>query len=235
MSEPKNKILYNLVKDEADRIYKTHGAYKSAYIVKLYKELGGEYEGKKNDNEGLSRWLKEQWIDVGNKDYPVYRPTLRITKDTPLTVDEIDKTNLINQIDRKQEIKNEKLKPFKSKDELKDELNINRFNQLILVSNPEIVKQNMKKYFKKDVPELFLSNRKNKKYMIFNPNTNKFVHFGSLIYEDHTAHNDKLRQKNYISRATNIKGNWKADMFSPNNLSLYLLWSFNPHINYKLD
>ena len=121
--------------------------------------------------------------------------------------------------------------PFKSK----DELNIARFNQLILVSNPEIVKQNLKKYFIKDVPILFLSNKKNKKYMIFNPNTNKFVHFGSLMYHDLTSHNDIQRQKNYIKRATNIKGNWKADKYSPNNLSLYLLWNYNPNVNYKLD
>ena len=36
-----------------------------------------------------------------------------------------------------------------------DNLNIARFNQLILVSNPEIVKRNLKKYFPKDTPELF--------------------------------------------------------------------------------
>ena len=45
MSEPKNKELYEKVKDDANKIYKTHGAYKSAYIVKKYKELGGEYVG----------------------------------------------------------------------------------------------------------------------------------------------------------------------------------------------
>ena len=33
MTEPKNKTLYEKVKKEADKIYKTHGAYKSAYIV----------------------------------------------------------------------------------------------------------------------------------------------------------------------------------------------------------
>jgi len=115
-----------------------------------------------------------------------------------------------------------------------DNLNIARFNQLILVSNPTIVKKNLKKYFKKDVPELFISNRKNKKYMILNSDTNKFIHFGSLAYEDFTKHNDLQRQKNYLIRASNIRGNWKSDKYSPNNLSLYLLWNFNPYINYKL-
>ena len=114
-----------------------------------------------------------------------------------------------------------------------DNLNIARFNQLLNVSNPEKVLKNMKKYFKKDVPELFISNKKNKKYQILDQNTNKFVHFGSLAYEDFTKHKDLQRQKNYIIRASNIKGNWKSDKFSPNNLSLYLLWNYNPNINYK--
>ena len=70
--------------------------------------------------------------------------------------------------------------------------------------------------------------------MILNPITNKFVHFGSLIYQDFTKHQNKERQKNYIIRASNIKGDWRSDKFSPNNLSLYLLWNYNHNINYKL-
>ena len=63
----------------------------------------------------------------------------------------------------------------------------------------------MKKYIPKDTPELFISNRKNKKFMIMNPNTKKFVHFGSLAYEDFTKCNDLERQKAYIIRAIKIK------------------------------
>ena len=117
---------------------------------------------------------------------------------------------------------------------MNDNLNISRFNQLLTVSNPEKVKKNLKKYIPKDTPELFISNRKNKKYMMLNPDTNKFVHFGSLSYEDFTKRQNKERQKNYIIRASNINGNWKSDKYSPNNLSLYLLWYYNPNINYKL-
>ena len=117
---------------------------------------------------------------------------------------------------------------------MNDNLNINRFNQLLTVSNPTIVKRNLKKYIPIDTPDLFISNRKNKKYQILNPNTNKFIHFGSLAYEDFTKHQDKERQKNYIIRASNIKGDWRSDKFSPNNLSLYVLWNYNNNINYKL-
>ena len=36
---------------------------------------------------------------------------------------------------------------------------------------------------------LLPSSRKNKKYMIFNPNTNKFVHFGAMGYMDYPSIN----------------------------------------------
>ena len=63
-------------------------------------------------NEG--RWFKEEWKDIGNKEYPVYRPTKRIRAKTPLTVSEIDKANLKQQIKLKQKIKGKKnLPPFK--------------------------------------------------------------------------------------------------------------------------
>ena len=116
---------------------------------------------------------------------------------------------------------------------MNDNLNIARFNQLLTVSNPTIVKKNLKKYVPIDTPELFISNRKNKKYQILNPETNKFIHFGSIAYEDFTKHQDKERQKAYIIRASNIRGDWRADKYSPNNLSMYLLWNYNPNINYK--
>ena len=65
--------------------------------------------------------------------------------------------------------------------------------------------------------------------MILDPSTNKFVHFGSIAYEDFTAHQDLQRQKNYIKRANHIKGNWRSNIYSANNLSMYLLWNYNPH------
>ena len=69
-----------------------------------------------------------------------------------------------------------------------------------------------------------LSTRKNKKYMILNDD-NKYIHFGDSRYEDYTKHQDKERLKHYLSRATKIKGNWKRDKYSPNNLSINLLWN----------
>ena len=68
------------------------------------------------------------------------------------------------------------------------------------------------------------STRKNKKYMIMN-DKNKLVHFGDLRYEDYTKHHDEDRLNRYLSRATKIKGNWRRDKYSPNNLAINLLWN----------
>jgi hypothetical protein len=115
MSIPINKELYRQVKQEADLKYKKPSAYKSGFIVKEYKRRGGEYKGSKT-NDGLTRWFLEEWSDIGNKEYPVYRPTKKISKDTPLTIKEIDPKNLLKQIKLKQKIKGEKNLPaFKLK------------------------------------------------------------------------------------------------------------------------
>jgi hypothetical protein len=114
MPTPKDKKLYGKVKKMADELYAKPSAYKSGYIVKKYKELGGEYIDDNQPKE-LQRWFSERWEDVGKKDYPVFRPTVKIDKKkTPLLVSEI--SNLKEQIKLKQIIKGKKnLPPFKKK------------------------------------------------------------------------------------------------------------------------
>jgi hypothetical protein len=111
MPIPENPDLYDKVKKLMDKRYDKPSAYKSGAIVKLYKELGGTYieDGKERD---LERWFKETWENVADKgQYPVLRPTKRINKNTPLTITEIDKDNLKEQIKLKQKIKGN-LPPF---------------------------------------------------------------------------------------------------------------------------
>jgi hypothetical protein len=104
--------LYALVKREADKIYLKPSAYKSGWIVKTYKQLGGRYADDKKPKK-LARWFKEEWGDIGGRDYPVYRPFKRVTKDTPLTAYEIDPTQALQQITLKQKIKGQhNLPPF---------------------------------------------------------------------------------------------------------------------------
>jgi hypothetical protein len=115
MPTPTNTILYNQVKREADQKYSKPSAYKSGWIVKTYKQRGGEYSGEKT-KAGLTRWYAEQWADVGGKAYPVYRPTKRVDKNTPLLASEISPTNLREQIAIKQRIRgNKNLPPFVAK------------------------------------------------------------------------------------------------------------------------
>jgi len=90
-------------------------------------------------------------------------------------------------------------------------------------SNPEQVKKNAIKYFGKNVV-LKVSNKKGKKYMLLNPNTDKYIHFGAVGYEDFTKHQDPKRRDNYLNRSASIKGNWKNDKYSANNLARELLW-----------
>jgi hypothetical protein len=90
-------------------------------------------------------------------------------------------------------------------------------------SNPEKAQENAYKYLGKNA-ELFKSNKKDKKYMIFDPDLNKMVHFGQLGYEDFTKHEDENRRENYLKRTENMKGDWKSNPYSANNLARNILW-----------
>tara|TARA_R110002153_G_scaffold93486_2_gene226011 strand:- start:244 stop:516 length:273 start_codon:yes stop_codon:yes gene_type:complete len=68
------------------------------------------------------------------------------------------------------------------------------------------------------------STRQSKKFMVLNPETKKYIHFGQKNASDFTIHQDKDRQKAYLARATAIKGDWSKNKYSPNNLSINILW-----------
>lgn len=213
MAIPIDKKLYNKVKQEANIVYDKPSAYKSMWIQKEYKNQGGTYKEDGKERK-LQRWIDEEWKDIGNKEYPVYRPTKRVTKDTPLTIDEIDPIQAKKQIELKQVIKGDaNLPPFKK----------SLRNDICKYSNPKKVLQNAINYIGKDVI-IDISNKHNKKYMIYNPTIEKWIHFGQMGYEDFTYHKDSTRRENYLKRTANIKGDWKDDKYSPNNLSRNLLW-----------
>ncbi len=72
---------------------------------------------------------------------------------------------------------------------------------------------------------LYRSKAKNKKYAIYNP-AGKLINFGQMSppMEDFTKHRDPVRRQWYLTRTANIRGNWKDDAYSPNNLSRNILW-----------
>lgn len=104
MNIPRDKDLYEKIKKEITDKHKP-SAYRSGLIVKKYKE---EYEkkhkkddyyiGKKN-KDGLIRWFGEEWKnqrgEIGyKKKGDVYRPTIRINKETPTTFKELSKKEI---------------------------------------------------------------------------------------------------------------------------------------------
>ena len=118
MSEPTNKTLYEKITARVKKRIPKHSAYRSGQIVKEYKEAGGKYSGKKNDKKGLGRWFKEKWTNQrGGSGYKkkgdIYRPTKRITKDTPTTHKELTPAQKKKAMEEKK--KTGRVKKFKKK------------------------------------------------------------------------------------------------------------------------
>jgi hypothetical protein len=102
MVTPTDMKLYDSVKKNIYTKYPKHSAYRSGLLVKKYKEIfktkygsgKSPYKGNKPKLTGLTRWFKEEWkSDTGKTGYTskssVYRPTKRITSQTPKTFDEL--------------------------------------------------------------------------------------------------------------------------------------------------
>lgn len=88
-------------------------------------------------------------------------------------------------------------------------------------SNFRTVKDRFKKIYKSE--DIYISDKFPKKYYVITPD-GKRVYFGDVRYEDYTAHGDDDRRENYLSRALNIRGEWKNNIYSPNFLAIVLLW-----------
>tara|TARA_B100001564_G_C20505287_1_gene608086 strand:- start:225 stop:620 length:396 start_codon:yes stop_codon:yes gene_type:complete len=99
---PADPKLYEKVKKQIYKKYPKHSAYRSGMVVQKYKKKFAEiyghnknpYIGKYPTNKGLDRWFKENWKSDTNKykytsSSSVYRPTKRITKNTPTTFKEL--------------------------------------------------------------------------------------------------------------------------------------------------
>lgn len=100
---------------------------------------------------------------------------------------------------------------------------MSKYDELLNFSNPKAVYKKARSIYGPDT-EIKISTRKDKKYMIYDIYNNKWIHFGQMGYEDYTKHKNEERRMNYLLRASNIKGNWIDNPYSPNNLSIVLLW-----------
>ena len=99
----------------------------------------------------------------------------------------------------------------------------NKRLELKKYSNFDIAQKKAHQYLGSDA-NLLLSPLKSKKFRIYDPNKNKWIDFGQMGYQDFTKHQDKERRERYLKRATKIKGSWSKNPYSPNNLSINILW-----------
>lgn len=99
-------------------------------------------------------------------------------------------------------------------------MNQEKFNELLKVSDPEEVNRRAIEYYGRPT---YLSTRKYKKYMI-QDDWGNWRHYGDIRYSDGTFHKDMERIIRYKKRMMGVKGNWRNDEYSPNWLSLRLLW-----------
>ena len=104
-SIPNDKDLYEKTKKDIYKKYPTHSAYRSGLLTKAYKEAylkkhksNNAYSGKKNENEGLSAWFKQEWkTQDGKTSYQkkgdIFRPT-KIAGKTPTLLQELSKKQI---------------------------------------------------------------------------------------------------------------------------------------------
>ena len=95
-----------------------------------------------------------------------------------------------------------------------------KYEDLIKISDPYKVYIKFIETYPCD-SKIKISTRKDKKYMIYNPENGKWFHFGSSDYSDYTKHKDQQGRINFLIR----NQRWaEADMYSAAYASYYLLW-----------
>jgi hypothetical protein len=90
-------------------------------------------------------------------------------------------------------------------------------------SNPRTAQKMAYRYLGKTA-KLYPADNPEKKYKIWDVDEEKWVNFGQMGYEDYTKHKDKKRRKNYLTRSKSIRGDWKRNKYSANNLAREVLW-----------
>ncbi len=101
-------------------------------------------------------------------------------------------------------------------------------HQIWNVSDPKFVRDTYHRLYKDHIKrikqltgvdsEIYLSSRKNKKYMVFNGVN--MSHFGDIRYESYDKHQDEIRRQKYLKRFNKHHNS----PYSPYQLSLFLLW-----------
>ena len=251
-NKPLDKELYEKAKKIVKKRVKIWpSAYASGQLVSEYKRMGGRYStNKEQKSSDLSRWYKEDWRNVCEKDkngnykkcgrksasgsyknYPYCRPLKRVTKNTPKTIKELSSNELNNMCKRKRSsMRNSK----------------GRQTRVRLNTSVSKRKRSVKKQSGGSSNDLkgvrFEKGHDRYKYTAILPN-GKRVHFGHKDYQHYKDsvpknlggglwskldHNDKKRRDNYRKRHGGVltKDGSKAYLkkYSPSWFSYYYLW-----------
>lgn len=104
---PRDNVLYLKTKHNIFKKNPKHSAYRSGFLVKEYKKRFSQkygnkknpYIGRKTKKVGLKRWFSEKWVnqrgEVGYKyKNDIYRPSVRITRKTPITYNELSRNDI---------------------------------------------------------------------------------------------------------------------------------------------
>lgn len=123
--------LYAEVRAEAKKRFLVWpSAYASGWLVREYKRRGGRYadEAEKKKTRPLADWYKEKWVDTCRlpevvpcgrskadfQDYPYCRPTVRVSKATPVLASELTPEEIRARCDRKKKSPRRRVHPAES-------------------------------------------------------------------------------------------------------------------------
>lgn len=102
-----------------------------------------------------------------------------------------------------------------------------KLSDLVKISDPAEVKRRFEKYRGTAKAEISVSPMVDKKYTVrvaaAGGVRGRIVHIGSTM-ADFTKHADEAKRKSYLARSAGIKGEWRDDKWSANNLSRALMW-----------
>jgi len=107
MPVPRDLTLYEKTKEYIFHKIPKHSAYRSGVLVQEYKRRFSQkygakkspYIGRKTEKVGLKRWFSEKWVNQrGEVGYrfknDVYRPSIRVTRKTPITYGELSQKQI---------------------------------------------------------------------------------------------------------------------------------------------
>ncbi|HEY9705367.1 MAG TPA: DUF5872 domain-containing protein [Allocoleopsis sp.] len=248
-TQPKDKDLYNEIKEQIYKEQPKHSLYRSARIQKEYQERGGTYEDEPLPEMNIKKWFNQNWISLNDylrdKTVPCgSTDTEKLYNEYPLCraeaiAEKLTKPQIKLMIKEKNKLKN---KPLKTETIIKSKrLNIKPtltgLGKKKLKPLPKklllLIVQKVAKERNYDPKSLKLS--KDKIHKLEYHDGKKWVKFGREGYNDFptylynytlgniTKEEAYNKMRNYRKRATKVMQKTK-NKYSPASLSYYLLW-----------